>query len=429
MTTVHYAHQPVRGTLAIPGDKSISHRAIMVGSIAKGITTIEGFLTGEDCLRTIAIFEQLGVKISLNDNKVTIDSPGIAAWKTPTEPLYCGNSGTTARLMLGILASSSITATLTGDASLSKRPMDRVVNPLQQMGAIIEAEDEELVLPLTVTGQALQPIDYKSPVASAQVKSAILFAGLQTAGLTSVEENAISRDHTEQMLRYFGADVSVKGMTASVQKGSDLLGKPVEVPGDISSAAFFLVAAALSKGSSLTLERVGLNETRTGIIDVLQEMGASLQIIDASTENGEAIGTIKIEEAPLRGIEIGGDIIPRLIDELPIIALLATQAKGKTVIKNAEELRVKETDRILAVTTELTKLGATVEATEDGMIIHGPTPLIGGKMDSYGDHRLGMMAGIASLITQEAVTIEDAACIDISYPSFFEHLQAVTKLQ
>lgn len=427
MTTIHHPHRPVHGQLQIPGDKSISHRAIMLGAIAKGTTTIEGFLTGDDCLRTIDIFKQLGVEIILDGTNVTIDSPGIEGWTPPDAPLYCGNSGTTARLMLGILASSGITASLTGDDSLSKRPMDRVVKPLQQMGAQIEAESDELVLPLTVTGKTLQPIHYKSPVASAQVKSAILFAGLQTEGVTSVEEDAISRDHTEQMLRYFGANVSTEHMTASIQKGKPLVGKHVEVPGDISSAAFFLVAAALVEGSSLTLERVGLNETRTGIMDVLQQMGANIQVVNASTENGEAIGDIQIEYAPLTGIEIGGEIIPRLIDELPIIALLATQAEGKTVIKNAEELRVKETDRILAVTTELSKIGANIEATADGMIIHGRTQLTGGKMDSYGDHRLGMMAGIASLITKDAVTIEDAACIDISYPTFFEHLRTVTE--
>ncbi len=427
LTTIHYADQPVQGTLRIPGDKSISHRAIMLGAIAKGKTTIEGFLTGDDCLRTIDIFKQLGVTITLDGTNVTIDSPGIDAWITPSAPLYCGNSGTTARLMLGILASSNVTATLTGDDSLSKRPMDRVVNPLKQMGANIEAQSDEMVLPLTVTGQSLTPIHYQSPVASAQVKSAILFAGLQTEGITSVEENAVSRDHTEQMLRYFGANISTNERIASIKKSESFTGKHVEVPGDISSAAFFLVAAALVKGSSLTLERVGLNETRTGIIDVLQQMGANLRIVDATAENGEPIGTIKIDYAPLTAIEIGGEIIPRLIDELPIIALLATQAHGRTVIKNAEELRVKETDRILAVTTELTNIGANVEATEDGMIIHGPTPLIGGKMDSYGDHRLGMMAGIASLITKDPVTIEDAACIDISYPTFFNHLAAVTK--
>lgn len=427
LTTIHYPHRPVHGTLRIPGDKSISHRAIMLGAIAKGKTTIEGFLTGDDCLRTIEIFKQLGVNITLDHTNVTIDSPGIEGWENPSVPLYCGNSGTTARLMLGILASSHVTATLTGDDSLSKRPMDRVVKPLQQMGAQIEAESDELVLPLTIIGKALRPIHYKSPVASAQVKSAILFAGLQTEGRTSVEENAISRDHTEQMLRYFGAEMTTEQMTASIEQGAPLIGKHVEVPGDISSAAFFLVAAALVEGSALTLERVGLNETRTGIIDVLQQMGANIRIDNASTENGEPIGDIIIEYAPLTGTQIGGDIIPRLIDELPIIALLATQASGTTVIKDAEELRVKETDRILAVTTELSKIGANIEATADGMIIHGLTPLTGGKMNSYGDHRLGMMAGIASLITKEAVTIEDAACIDISYPSFFEHIQSVTE--
>lgn len=427
MKTIHYKNSIVTGELQVPGDKSISHRAVMLGSIAEGKTSVTGFLNGEDCLRTIEIFRQLGVTIETDGTTVAIDSPGILNWQTPSEQLYAGNSGTTARLMLGILASASVEATMSGDASLSSRPMDRVTNPLREMGASIQGKADEDLLPLTIKGRSLTGIHYKSPVASAQVKSAILFAGLQADGETSVYEDTVSRDHTEQMLRYFGANVQTDETVASIQKGEPLKGKAVHVPGDISSAAFFMVAAALVPGSSLTLTNVGLNPTRTGIIDVLEAMGVGITVTDRTSENGEPVGTIQITHQPMTGVEISGDLIPRLIDELPIIALLATQAKGKTVIKDAAELRVKETDRIAAVTNELTKIGAKIEATPDGMIIHGLTPLKGGTMDSYGDHRLGMMAGIASLITSGPVSIEDAACIDISYPSFFEDLEAVTE--
>lgn len=427
MKTIHYKNSIVTGELQVPGDKSISHRAVMLGSIAEGKTSVTGFLNGEDCLRTIEIFRQLGVTIEAEGTTVAIDSPGILNWQTPSEQLYAGNSGTTARLMLGILASASVEATMSGDASLSSRPMDRVTNPLREMGASIQGKADEDLLPLTIKGRSLTGIHYKSPVASAQVKSAILFAGLQADGETSVYEDTVSRDHTEQMLRYFGANVQTDETVASIQKGEPLKGKAVHVPGDISSAAFFMVAAALVPGSSLTLTNVGLNPTRTGIIDVLEAMGVGITVTDRTSENGEPVGTVQITHQPMTGVEISGDLIPRLIDELPIIALLATQAKGKTVIKDAAELRVKETDRIAAVTNELTKIGAKIEATPDGMIIHGLTPLKGGTMDSYGDHRLGMMAGIASLITSGPVSIEDAACIDISYPSFFEDLEAVTE--
>lgn len=429
LKTIHFEEAIVTGELQVPGDKSISHRAVMLGSIAEGKTEITGFLQGEDCLRTIEIFKQLGVKIEREGQTVEIDSPGIENWSSPVEPLYAGNSGTTARLMLGILASSPVKAILSGDASLSGRPMDRVTNPLREMGATIHGETTKDLLPLTIEGTALKAIDYKSPVASAQVKSAILFAGLQVEKSTKVREETVSRDHTEQMLQYFGANMQAEKGVATIEKGERLQGKTVHVPGDISSAAFFMVAAALTKGSSLTLLNVGLNPTRTGIIDVLRKMGADIEIVDESTENGEPVGTIIVRHKDIQAVEIGGELIPRLIDELPIIALLATQAKGTTVIKDAAELRVKETDRILAVTNELTKIGANIEATEDGMIIHGLTPLKGGTMDSYGDHRLGMMAGIASLIAKGPITIEDAACIDISYPSFFEDLNKVANRQ
>lgn len=425
--TIQFQQPTVRGEIVVPGDKSISHRAIMLGAIAKGRTEITGFLDGEDCLRTIDIFRQLGVQITQNGTQVIVESPGIAAWEQPKSELYAGNSGTTARLMLGILAGSTVTSVLTGDASLSKRPMNRVTLPLAQMGAAIQGTADANLLPLTVTGQRLKGIHYALPVASAQVKSAILFAGLQADGETSVEEQTISRDHTERMLEQFGANIQREGNTVIVKSGVELQGQTVHVPGDISSAAFFLVAAALVPNSSIRLANVGLNPTRTGILDILQQMGADITIETDDEYVGEPFGTVDIQHQPLRGVEISGELIPRLIDELPIIALLATQAEGQTIIRDAAEMRVKETDRIAAVTTELKKLGANIEATEDGMIIQGPTSLHGAQLASYGDHRIGMMASIAALIADGPITIEDPACIRISYPSFFEHLSQLTQ--
>lgn len=425
--TVQFKNPVLSGEITVPGDKSISHRAVMLGSIAEGETKITGFLDGDDCLRTIEIFKQLGVSIERNGSDVFIKSPGIKKWQSPTAALYAGNSGTTARLMLGILAGSNVTSVITGDDSLSSRPMDRVTIPLRKMNASITSEAEQDLLPLKVIGGGLKALDYTNPVASAQVKSAILFAGLEAEGMTSVREDAVSRDHTEQMLTHFGATVYTENNTASVKGGSALRGTNVHVPSDISSAAFFMVAAGMIEGSSVTFNNLGLNPTRTGIIDVLQKMGVSVLLQNVTDDNGERSGTVTVSYQKIEPTEIGGALIPRLIDELPIIALLATQAQGTTVIKDAAELRVKETDRIAAVTTELTKLGARIEATPDGMIIHGPTALTGGTINSYGDHRLGMMAAIAALIASGPITIEDYACIDISYPTFFKDLKILTE--
>ncbi|MFS0687903.1 3-phosphoshikimate 1-carboxyvinyltransferase [Sporosarcina sp. 179-K 8C2 HS] len=427
--TVKFDKPIVKGSLKVPGDKSISHRAIMLGSIAEGRTKIKGFLDGEDCLRTIEIFKRLGVSIERNGTDVLINSPGINNWTAPAEELYAGNSGTTARLMLGILSGSTVTSTLTGDASLSKRPMKRVTTPLQSMGASISGEGEGDFLPLTIVGSTLDGIDYQMPVASAQVKSAILFAGLNAKGETVVRETAVSRDHTERMLKQFGAELVQDGNIVSIQGGQVLTGTNVIVPGDISSAAFFMAAAAMIEDSEVEFKDVGLNPTRTGIIEVLRQMGAEVEVLEHNSEKGEHYGVVKVAHARLEGIEISGDIIPTLIDELPIIALLATQATGTTIIKDAAELRVKETDRIAAVTDELTKLGAKVEATEDGMIIEGPTALSGGELKSYGDHRIGMMAAIAALVSAGPIHIEDPSCIAISYPNFFDHLSQLVKVR
>ncbi|EON72899.1 3-phosphoshikimate 1-carboxyvinyltransferase [Lysinibacillus sphaericus] len=419
-------HKPsLKGTLTIPGDKSVSHRSIMFGSIATGKTTVDGFLLGEDCLSTIDCFRKLGVKIDVEGTNVAIDSPGIDGWQEPTEVLYTGNSGTTTRLMLGILAGSNVHTVMTGDASIGKRPMRRVIDPLRQMSAHITGRADGQYTPLAIQGTPLQAIDYKMPVASAQVKSAVLLAGLRAVGTTIVRETEVSRDHTERMLRQFGAQVDEDNGIISLKGGQTLTGTHVAVPGDISSAAFFLVAGATCKDSRIVLENVGINPTRDGIIEVLQNMGASMAVIPHKDGQSEPTATITIETSKLIGTTIEGDIIPRLIDEIPILALLATQAQGKTIIKDAEELKVKETDRITAVVDELKKLGATIEATEDGMIIEGPTPLQGASLKTYGDHRIGMMGAVAALISDGVVTLDDAQCIAVSYPAFFEHVEAV----
>ena len=422
-----YKQPFLQGTISIPGDKSVSHRSIMFGAIAEGTTTVEGFLQSDDCLSTIRCFSSLGVEISVNGENVKINSNGINAWKEPDEVLYTGNSGTTTRLMLGILAGSNISSVLIGDESIQKRPMKRVTDPLKQMGAKLIGRQNGQYTPIAVEGTRLNAIHYKMPVASAQVKSAILLAALQAEGETIVEEVETSRDHTERMLQHFGAKVLVEDKTIRLQGGQKLTGTHVVVPGDISSAAFFLVAGSIVPNSKITLQSVGLNPTRTGILDVLKAMGANITFEMNTRESHEEMGTIIVETASLKGTEISGDLIPRLIDEIPVIALLATQAVGKTVIKDAEELKVKETNRIDAVVNELKKLGANITATEDGMVIEGPTPLHGAELLTYGDHRIGMMAAIAALITSSPVTIDNESCIAVSYPNFFEDLLSVTK--
>lgn len=424
---LEYAQPSLEGAIRIPGDKSVSHRSIMFGAIAEGTTTVEGFLQSDDCLSTIDCFQKLGVEISIEGDKVNINSKGITHWKEPDEILYTGNSGTTTRLMLGILAGSSVSSVLIGDESIQKRPMRRVTDPLKQMNAKLIGREKGQYTPIAVEGTKLQAIHYTMPVASAQVKSAILLAALNANGETVVEEIETSRDHTEKMLEHFGANITVDNKTIRLLGGQKLNGTAVVVPGDISSAAFFLVAGAIVPSSKLTLTNVGLNPTRTGIMDVLQAMGASFTVNDAANISHEEMGTIEIESSSLVGTEIGGELIPRLIDEIPIIALLATQANGKTVIKNAEELKVKETNRIDAVVNELKKLGANITATDDGMIIEGKTTLHGGDILTYGDHRIGMMAAVASLITTEPVTIDNAGCIAVSYPAFFEDISSVIK--
>lgn len=417
----------LQGEISIPGDKSISHRAVMFGAMAEGKTTINHFLAGEDCLSTISCFEKMGVSIKREDEYVEVEGKGIEGLSEPASILDVGNSGTTTRLMLGILAGVPFHTSLIGDESIAKRPMSRVTVPLRSMGAKIDGREHGQYTPLSTRGGALKAIHYHSPVASAQVKSAILLAGLHAEGTTKVTEPFTSRDHTERMLRAFGVDVEVDGTTVSVEGGQSLRGTDVYVPGDISSAAFFLVAGAIVPNSRIVLKNVGLNPTRTGIIDVLQQMGAHLTISNERIQNGEPIGDLTIETSQLKGIEIGGDLIPRLIDEIPVIALLATQANGKTVIKDAEELKVKETNRIDTVATELSKLGASVTPTADGLIIEGKTALKSGEVDSYGDHRIGMMLAVAAAIATGEVTLMRSEAIHVSYPTFFEDLDKLSE--
>jgi 3-phosphoshikimate 1-carboxyvinyltransferase len=416
----------LNGTIKVPGDKSISHRAVMFGSIAKGTTTINGFLTGEDCLSTISCFRKLGVNIEQNNEQVTVKGKGITGLQPTSEELYVGNSGTTIRLMLGILANTSFTSVLTGDESIAKRPMNRVTQPLKEMGVNITGKEDGNKVPLQITGGSTKGIDYCSKISSAQVKSAILLAGLNSEGATSVTEPAKSRDHSERMLEAFGCSVENEGLKVTLKGGQELKGTHIEVPGDISSAAFFLVAGAIVPNSAIILKKVGLNPTRTGILDVLENMGAKIEIDNVNDDSSEPYGDLIIQSSDLKGTVIKGDLIPRLIDEIPIIALAATQAEGKTIIQDAQELRVKETDRIQTVVDELKKMGADIEATEDGMIINGKTPLIGAQVQSYGDHRIGMMLSIASCIAKGESLLTNSEAVAVSYPAFFDQLSMLT---
>lgn len=425
--TLKPLQKPISGQIEVPGDKSISHRAVMLGSLAEGTTVITNFLNGEDCIRTIDAFKALGVSIEQNGTTITINSEGIHDLKEPKIPLYFGNSGTTARLMLGILAGLPFLTTIYGDPYLTERPMDRVIKPLREMGVTIDGRQNKSLLPIAIRGGDLKGIRYTLPVKSAQVKSAILLAGMLANGETTVIEQTKTRDHTENLLRSFGADINVSGLEVTITNKQKLTGTDVYVPGDISSAAFLLVAAAIVPNSQLTIKNVGLNHTRTGIIDVLLDMGAHLNITNEQTRNGERFGDLTISNSELKGTTISGNIIPRLIDELPIIALLATQANGTTIIKDAEELRVKETDRIAAVVDVLSTLGANIEATDDGMIVHGKTTLTGGHVSAYGDHRIAMMNVIASLIAKDQVILDDDSSIAISYPNFFNDLKKISQ--
>ena len=416
-----------KGEIQVPGDKSISHRAALFGGMAQGETHISNFLLGEDCLSTLRCLNQLGVAWERQGTEVWIRGEGIEAWQEPTDVLDAGNSGTTMRLMLGALAGSPFAVTLTGDASLRSRPMRRVADPLRQMGAQIIGRQGGNMAPLTMTGGQLEGQSFRTTVASAQVKSAIILAGLRASGETRVEEPALSRDHTERMLRGFGVEVHSQGTTSSVHGGGRLTGQTVLVPGDISSAAFLLVLGSLMGRGELILTDVGVNPTRTGILDALQAMGADIEVSDVSDVCGEPRATLRVRPARLKGIEIGGSMIPRLIDEIPILAVAACLAEGETVIRDAAELRIKESDRIRSVAEGLNALGAKVEELPDGLRIQGQPSLRGGSVSSLGDHRLAMAWAIAGLLSKEGVSVENMEAAEVSYPDFLAVIKQVTQ--
>ncbi|VEE23003.1 3-phosphoshikimate 1-carboxyvinyltransferase [Streptococcus equinus] len=417
----------LQGTLRVPGDKSISHRSIMFGSLAEGTTTIRDILRGEDVLSTMQVFRDLGVDIQDDGELVTITGVGFDGLKAPKNKLNMGNSGTSIRLISGVLAGQDFTVEMFGDDSLSKRPMDRVTIPLRQMGVEVSGQTERDLPPLTMHGsKALKPIHYQLPVASAQVKSALIFAALQADGESVIIEKEKTRNHTEDMIVQFGGKIDVNGKEIRIKGDQEFTGQDVVVPGDISSAAFWLVAGLIVPNAKVILKNVGINETRTGILDVIKAMGGKMTISDVDDIAKSA--TITVETSELRGTEIGGEIIPRLIDELPIIALLATQANGTTAIRDAEELKVKETDRIQVVADALNAMGANITPTDDGMIIKGKTPLHGAKINTFGDHRIGMMAAIAALLVSDGdVELERAEAINTSYPSFFNDLEVLSR--
>lgn len=417
--------QGLHGSLRIPGDKSISHRSIMFGSLAKGVTTVRDILRGEDVLSTMQVFRDLGVTIEDDGDEVRIHGVGFDGLKAPQNKLDMGNSGTSIRLISGVLAGQDFDVEMFGDDSLSKRPMDRVTIPLRQMGVEVSGQTDCDLPPLKMHGsKSLKPIHYQLPVASAQVKSALIFAALQADGESVIIEKEKTRNHTEDMIQQFGGQLQVDGKEIRISGGQTFTAQEVVVPGDISSAAFWLVAGLVVPNSKIVLENVGVNETRTGIIDVIKDMGGNITLSDIDQVAKSA--TITVETSELKGTEIGGDIIPRLIDELPIITLLATQAQGKTVIRDAEELKVKETDRIQVVADALNAMGADIVPTEDGMIITGKTALHGAEINTLGDHRIGMMTAIAALLVQDGeVDLQRAEAINTSYPSFFSDLEGL----
>jgi 3-phosphoshikimate 1-carboxyvinyltransferase len=439
MTNDKLRIQPVNkitGEIVVPPDKSISHRAVMFGSIADGVTTVKNFLMAEDCMRTVEAFRAMAVKIdvvprifsgsNLGGHYVEIKGAGLRGLKEPKAPLYCGNSGTTMRLLSGILAGQDFQATLTGDESLSNRPMKRISEPLKAMGAKVKGEHP----PLVIRGGRLKAIDYKMPVASAQVKSCVLLAGLYADGTTSVAEPMPSRDHTERMLALFGVKVSRKEGKVSVKGGQRLKAADIEVPADISSAAFFIVAALIAENSRLRIKAVGINPTRTGMLDILKKMGANIRVQGAGFRvQGEAepAADLIVESSSLKAVTIKGGVIPRAIDELPVIMVAATQAKGTTKILGAKELRVKETDRIKSMSEGLNKMGADIKVKGDDIYIKGPTRLKGAALKSFGDHRTAMSFAVAGLVAKGQTVIEDTSCILTSFPNFKDILSVISQ--
>ncbi|MBQ2504666.1 MAG: 3-phosphoshikimate 1-carboxyvinyltransferase [Lachnospiraceae bacterium] len=415
----------LRGTLSVPGDKSISHRGVMFGSIAKGTTELTGFLDGADCRSTIACFRAMGIKIEQVKDHVMIHGNGLHGLQAPTSMLDVGNSGTTTRLISGILSAQNFTSELNGDASIQKRPMKRIMDPLSQMGASIVSLKGNDCAPLRITGQPLHGIHYNSPVASAQVKSCILLAGLYADGETSVTEPAISRNHTELMLGGFGATIRSEGNTAIIQPAKELYGQKIAIPGDISSAAYFIAAGLIAEDADILITNVNTNPTRAGIIEVAKAMGGKITLENERIVSGEPVADLHVVSSTLHGCEISGDIIPTLIDEIPVIAVMASAAVGTTTIRDAAELKVKESNRIATVTENLRAMGAAINPTADGMIIEGGKALHGATIQTYLDHRIAMAFTVASLLTEEEVTLDHPECVTISYPEFYQDFQKI----
>ena len=415
----------MKGELTVPGDKSISHRGIMFGAIAEGTTELEGFLDGADCRSTISCFRQMGIEISQDHDRVQIHGKGLYGLRQPKDMLDAGNSGTTVRLISGILAGQPFTTQLTGDASIQKRPMKRIMTPLSLMGASIRSLAGNDCAPLEIHGGSLVPIHYDSPVASAQVKSCVLLAGLYAEGQTSVTEPVPSRDHTERMLSGFGAEITSRERTATVTGHPRLIGQHITIPGDISSAAYFIAAGLICPNSDLYIRNVNTNPTRAGILTVAKQMGGKITLENQRVVSGEEVCDIHVVSSDLHGTQIDRELIPSLIDEIPVIAVMAAFAEGTTVIKDAQELKVKESNRIDSVTENLTAMGGHAIPTEDGMIIHGGRPLHGARILTRSDHRIAMSFAIAGLAADGETTFDDPGCIDISYPTFFETLRSV----
>ena len=418
----------LKGSFELIGDKSISHRAVMFSSISKGHNKISNFLMGEDCLRKISCFRKMGVDIQIDGKDVYVKGNGLYGLKRPKEILDVGNSGTTIRLMMGILAGNKFDATLIGDNSIAKRPMKRVTDPLRLMGCNIEGKDDANYTPIKIYGGDLKAIDYHMPVASAQVKSALILASLYANDTSFIYEKVKSRNHTEIMLKSFGADINVENLKISVNPVNELFSQDIYVPGDISSAAFIIVSALITKGSEVIIKNVGLNETRTGIIDVVKNMNGNIEIINERLVGGELVGDLLVRYTKdLCATTIDKDIIPRLIDEIPVIAVLATQAEGTTIIKDAQELKVKESNRIKSMVENLKILGADIEELEDGMIIKGKSKLNGGKIKTFKDHRIAMAFSTLNLISAEKIKLDNEDCINVSFPGYFDLIKSLTK--
>ena len=418
----------LRGSFELIGDKSISHRAVMFSSISKGHNKISNFLMGEDCLSTIYCFRKMGVDIQIDGKDVYVKGNGLYGLKRPEDILDVGNSGTTIRLMMGILAGNKFDATLIGDDSIAKRPMKRVTDPLKLMGCNIEGKDDANYTPIKIYGGNLNAIDYHMPVASAQVKSALILASLYANDTSFIHEKIKSRNHTEIMLKSFGADINIENLKISVNPVNELFSQDIYVPGDISSAAFIIVSALITKGSEVIIKNVGLNETRTGIIDVVKNMNGNIEIINERLVGGELVGELLVRYTPnLCATTIDKDIIPRLIDEIPVIAVLATQAEGTTIIKDAQELKVKESNRIKAMVDNLKILGANIEELEDGMIIKGKAKLNGGKINTFKDHRIAMAFSTLNLMSDEKIKLDNEDCINVSFPGYFDLIKSLTK--